>query len=117
MFKFEGFVDDNGAVPLMKAVAGIRVMEFKIVPVINAQVKNGKLVAQTSGDLLEMLAAFIKEKKAKEVDANFMKEFQVAKGRSVDAYSYTLRQAVEAKMLKRKPGGNRANQNAIYTVL
>jgi hypothetical protein len=107
MFRLEGFVDDKNVVMIMKALSG-RVMDFKMVPVVNAEKKNGKAVAKTSGDPMELLAAYLKQHKLTEVQASHIRDFVTSIGRSPGAYYKYLTDAKEAKLLKRKPGNDKA---------
>lgn len=112
MFKLEGFCDDKHAVAIMKSVAGLHIMDFKMVPVANAKAKNGKVVAETSGAPLDLLAHHIKRNKMSEITSAEFKSFAKSVGR--EPY-YLVRQAIEAKLIKRKPGT--PNHSAIYQVL
>lgn len=113
MFKFDGFCDDKQVVTVMKLLTG-KVMELHMVPVVNAQAKNGKVVAKTSGDPIDMLIAYIKQHKLHDISGKQIKAFSDEIGRSVNYHYIIIKKAKELKLLKRKPGCT--NANAIYFV-
>lgn len=113
MFKFEGYCDDKYVVAIMKAIAG-HALDFKMVPVANAQAKNGKVVAKVEGDMMELLTAYIKQHKLTTVTPLQLRTFLVGIGRSPGSYSSILQKAIGAKMLKYKSG---ASKNRTYMVL
>lgn len=115
MFKIEGYCDDKYVVSIMKAAPSLHIMEFKVIPVVNAQAKNGKLVAKTNGDVLEMLADYIKQHKLTTITPFQVRAFASSIGRSPGSYSSFLKKAIGAKMLKLKPGTT--HKNTTYMVL
>jgi hypothetical protein len=104
MFKFEGYCDDMKVHRFMRAAAGL-VVDFKIVPVVNAIKSNGKVKAQVEGDLLDLFLVWIKKHKAKELTVNQIQTFLGESGRSEGGHRHLINRAQEAKALKRKARG------------
>jgi hypothetical protein len=115
MFKIEAFVDDKKLPVVMHALNGHIIGSPVVLPVANAKVENGKVKAKTSGDLLEMLATWIKERKLTEVNPNVLRAFLIDSGRSAGSYSDLLTRAKKAKMLKIKAGSK--THGVAYQVL
>lgn len=114
MFKIEGYCDDKYVVTIMKLLTG-KVMDFKMIPVVNAQAKNGKVVAKVEGDMMDLLTAYIKQHKLKELTPFQIRAFASSIGRSPSSYSSILKRAIGAKMLKLKPGTT--HKNTAYMVI
>ena len=102
MFRLEVFVDDRKLAYVLWALSG-HVLEVKPPqPVANAQAKNGRVRAKTSGNRVEMLAQYLREHKITEPTPDTIKEFCISVGLSDKSYSNVLDSALKAKVLTRR---------------
>jgi hypothetical protein len=117
MFRIEIFVDDRKLSYVLWALSG-HILEMKPPqPVANAQVRNGKLRAKTSGNRVEMLMQHLRERKITEMKGpSMIREFCVANGLSEKSYSNVLDNALKAKVLTRRKLGKGTSSSFIYTV-
>lgn len=109
MFRLEGFCEDKNVVNILKSLTGV-VMDFKIVPVANAKVQNGKVAAKTDGDSISILLDFIKKHQLKEITSAQGQELMREIGNKPGSYSNFFQRAIRAKVLKQSGKG-------VYTVL
>lgn len=113
MFRIECFCDDKNLARTMHALNGL-VLNLNVAPVVNAIKANGtKLQAQTDGDAVSLLAQWLKQHGLKEVDSKHLRQFQRDVGRSEGGYSYTLRQAQGAKLLKKISNGHHSGYKVL----
>jgi hypothetical protein len=114
LFRVQFLVDDKNVAKARRALIGIA-RDYHDEPVVNAAPhgKNG-VRAVTNGSATEMLAAYLKKNKLKEVTPQDMAAFQLSIGRSKN-YSHLLRVAIKARLLRRVRGT--PNIKARYTVL
>ena len=117
MFRLEVFVDDKKLSYVLWALSG-HVVEMKPPqPVNNATMRNGKLVAKTSGDRVEMLMKHLAEKKITEMKGpDVVRDFCVSMGLSDKSYSNVLSNALRRKQLTRRKAGKGKTSSFIYTV-
>jgi len=99
LFRVECFVEANRLGEVLWLLAG-KVLSLTQHPVINARKKRDKVVAKTRGDLTEIFAAWLQEKKHTEVTPDQVREFCSDHGRPSEAYSGVLRQAALAGIVK-----------------
>lgn len=100
MFRIEAFCDDRRLGDVLRAMAGLIIDSPRVTPVVNAQLRNGKLAAQSEGSLPVMFAKFIRENKVKEVNARVAREWLVSMGRSKLSSNYLLKNCVQSGILK-----------------
>lgn len=113
MFRIECFVDDKHLAKVMHGLSGL-CMELQVVPVVNAETKNGKVMAKTSGDTTEMLAKWLHEQKKHVIRPDDIKQFCLQHGRAEKSYSNVLAKAKKAGLLSKPKGkGNQVS----YTVM
>jgi hypothetical protein len=115
MFRLEIFVDDKKLSYVLWAISG-HVLEVKPPqPVVNAQARNGKVVARTSGNKVEMLLQYLGDHKISEFGPEVVREFCTSLGMSEKSYSNILKTALDDKLLKRRPRrGGKAGQGKPY---
>jgi hypothetical protein len=113
MFKIEAFVEDKRLAEALRALAGLIRGQPSVVPVVNAVHHHGKVKAKSNGALLDMFSQHLTESKLDNFNATKAKEFLKASGRSPSSSNYLLRQAVQAKLIKRSGKGSAS----IYHVL
>lgn len=111
MFRFEGFVDDMKAHKVMHALHGL-VMDFKMVPVVNAVKKNGHIKAKTNGTATALLEDYLRSPKGRQIkaiDNAYAREFLQAAGYNPSSSAYLLNSAAASGLLKKRkkvgPGG------------
>ena len=103
--RIEVFCEDKLVGRIQRALAGLGVLNVKSMPVANAKAdKNGKVKAESSGDLLEMLVVWLRDKKLKTVTPKDLQQFAVSAGRAATSYSVVLARAIAAKILKKSKG-------------
>ena len=105
MFRIECFCDDRKVGDVLRLLAGLAVGQPVAQPVVNAAMKNGKMIAKTNGSPIELLRVWVKKSGLKAVSATDLKRFQVEHGRSPTGYSFLARQAQKAGLLKKSPKG------------
>jgi hypothetical protein len=116
MFRIEIFVDDRKLSYVLLQLSG-HVIEMKAPqPVANAQLRNGRVAAKTSGNRVEMLMKHLAEKKITEMTGpDVVRDFCVGIGLSDKSYSNVLNNALKARLLKRRPQKGKKG-NFIYSV-
>jgi hypothetical protein len=117
VFRIEIFVDDRKLSYVLWAISGHCLEVKPPQPVVNAEAKNGKVRAKTSGDRLEMLKKYLQENKINEMRGpNIVRDFCVSTGLSEKSYSNVLSNALKAKLLKRRPV-RKGSGTYIYSVI
>lgn len=90
MFRIELFCDDKKVGDILRFLTGIAIGTPIVQPIINADVKNGKVVAQTSGDLVDMFLYWLRQNKLTEFTAKHAQEFVVSIGKPIESYAYLV---------------------------
>jgi hypothetical protein len=116
MFRIEIFVDDKKLSYVLWALSG-HVIEMKPPqPVQNAQVKNGKIRAETSGDRVDMLMKYLADNKITEFGPSVAADWTRTVGLARGTYSNVLNKALRAKVItRRRPKGSRKGSGAKFT--
>jgi hypothetical protein len=115
MFKIEATCEDNKVHLVLRALVGLIHPNPTVVPVSNAVHANGKLHAETNGDLLEQFVLHCKKKKLTVITPKEMIAWMPTVGRSPKSYSNLLTRATEAHILKKAPGSN-GNRGVRYNI-
>lgn len=103
--RIEIFCEDKLVGRVQRALAGLGVLNVKSMPVANAKAdKNGKVKAESSGDLLEMFLIWAEKHSVKTITPEGLRGFMVDSGRSASSYQVILQKAVVAKVLKKTKG-------------
>jgi hypothetical protein len=91
---------------VLRALTGLALGSPSVQPVVNAEQKNGRVVAASAGDLVALLSAHLKRNRLTEVKAAQIKEFAVANGYSESSHQHILKTAVAHKLLRKKGKGS-----------
>lgn len=113
MFRIECFCEDRKLVEVLHALNGLVTMHTPPQPVVNAALVNGKLSAKTDGSAMQLLAAWIKKNKLKQLRMSDMRNFAKENGKSPGSAGYFTNQAIKAGILKK----HGRNGNAYFEVL
>jgi len=106
MFKVEFFCDDPKLPRILHALQGLILGQPAVQPVVNAQHKNGKITATTSGTMLEMFAQYLnKHRVTGPLSVAHVREFLGSHGFSENSATYLLQQAVSAGIVRRRGKG------------
>jgi hypothetical protein len=116
MFKLECLVDDKKLAGVMHVLNGL-VYDLKIVPVMNTQVKNGKVHAVHSGSVVEFVQNYIVKRKLTDFNTTQIADAVIKAGWSKrNAANYALNSLREQKFVGLVKRG-KANSAAIWRVL
>jgi hypothetical protein len=113
MFRIECFCEDKKLAGVLHALAGQVIGMPGVTPVVNVEVKAGKLKQVTNGKLIDLFAEHLRTDKPEIINADYMRQFLRAMGRSNKSYSHLLKKAQDTKLI-RKTGKGTASR---YTVL
>jgi hypothetical protein len=116
MFKIEVLCDDKNLARLLRGLTGLTLGVPRVVPVVNAEASGGKVRAETDGSLVSMLDAYLRRHKLTNVGAAEIKQFAVASGYAVGSYTFIIRKATDANLLRKRPGKGTGSK-AVYTVI
>ena len=108
MFRLVCFCEDKDLATTMRSLASCRVRDLVASPVVNVEVKNGKLQAPTNGTLLAMLSGFLDKRKIARLSIAETREFLSSVGRGPQSASYVLKQAVKAGVLVKRGRGKKS---------
>src|SRR5215475_10377963 len=103
MFRIEIFCDDKKLSYVLWALAGHVLGEPKCQPVANAVAKNGRVQAETSGDMVEMFLKHLAERGSTTFNPVFMQDWCASLGLKPKSYSNILAKGITAKVWKRVP--------------
>jgi hypothetical protein len=117
MFKIEVLCDDKNLARVLRGLAGVALGMPKVVPVVNAEEKGGRVQARTNGDAVALLRDYLKNHKLARIGAVDVKEFCRTSGYSPRSYTSVIKQAVAAKLLRRSGTAKGTGKPAIYTVI
>lgn len=81
MFRVEFFCEDKNLAGVMHTISG-KAMNLNVVPVANAVKRGGSVEAETSGDIVEIVAAWMKREKRTEITRQELKALCIAVGKS-----------------------------------
>jgi hypothetical protein len=112
IMRITAFCDDRKLGHVLRALAGLVIGTPEVVPVVNAQARNGALKQATNGSALDMFGAYLKKRKLSEVTRKVAAEFLKSVGRSPTSATYLLTQAKDAGLLRRRGKGSASK----YTV-
>jgi hypothetical protein len=115
MFRIEFFVDDKKLPAALLALVGIAHGQPNVMPVVNVKKKGNGLVAQTEGSGTDRFIEAVKKLKGKTVAASDLKAMMQPIGLAPKSYSYVLKSALEAKVMKKT--GKGAGTATRYVVL
>lgn len=114
MIRVECFVDDKNIAKVLHVLNGL-VLNLQVQPVVNAKKNGSKIVAETSGGtLLEFLEKHLNDTKTKEISPREIADVVESSGRSRKSYYYVTKQAIAAKLLKKKAGTT--GKDSVYVV-
>lgn len=100
MFRLEIFVEDKHLARLLHALNGLVTQMSGPQPVVNAEYKNGKLVAKSSGSLPDAVYADLCEKfDGGAVSTSAIKKSGQAHGGGPNCHQYLIKNLVKAKRL------------------
>lgn len=111
MFKVGFLVDDKNLPVVLRACAG-KIYDLDVMPVINAEVANGKVKSKGASSL-DLFMSEVNKRRLKTLDASTAKEITEAVGLSRTSYGHFLKELVNADRL-RKSGDRR---NMTYNVV
>jgi len=106
------FCDDKRVGAVLRALAGLVHEKPTVEPVVNVNVKGGKLEPATNGRLLSMFVDWLRKKKIKKLTHTDLKTFVTSVGRVESAY-VGLRKDAQALGVIKKTG---SGKNAYYMV-
>lgn len=102
--RIEVFCLDKKAGDILRAIAGMAI-KHEVMPVANAQVKNGKVQPTNNGELVNMFAQYLAKYKIKKVNSNNAREFCVSVGQPAERYGYLLLKAQRYGVIKKTGKG------------
>jgi len=117
MFRIEVFVEDRKLAYVLWALSGHVVNMTAPQPVVNAEKKNGKIAAETSGNSVDMLRKWLVEHKFKTVRAAQIRTFCEEVGLSSKSYYNMVTRARNAGLLKKTRKAVGARGSFEYEVL
>jgi hypothetical protein len=111
--RVEFFCEDKKLGTALRALTGLIVGQPTVQPVVNAQVKTGKLKAKTSGDPVSMFAQYVKDNKHTQIHAEDMRVFAKSIGRPTTSYGYYLKKMQDAGLLKKTGKGTASGYKVV----
>jgi len=106
MFKIENlFCDDKKLSQLLRAISGLVLEGFSVIPVVNVEKKKGKPSAVTNGSAVEMFRDYLHRHKIVEVNSTIGREFCTSIGKDAEAYNYLFSRAKEQGLLRKSGKG------------
>jgi hypothetical protein len=117
MFRIEAFCDDKNLSRVLHALLGLVHGQPAIQPVANGKVVKGEVRAKINGNLPEMFAEYIKTNKLEAVRPADIRAFAIENGYAEKSYSLLLKRLIQAKFLRKKPGGkgNKISYSVVKT--
>jgi hypothetical protein len=113
LFRIEFFCDDKKLAEALRGLAGIALGDPKIMPVVNGEASNGKVVARTPGELPDLFKAYAKSEGLKIFQATDIKKFCKHLGRPESSYGYYLKRLMASGVFKKSGKGAKM----IYTLV
>lgn len=110
MFRIECFCEDKNLPNVLRALAGLVRGQPSVMPVVNivderVSAKNGALRAATSGKLVDMLAAHLRQTHKDYIAPKEIADWLQKHGKSRLSTSYVASMAVDAGILKKTGKG------------
>ena len=105
MFRVSFFVDDRKLGPALHALVGIAHGQPEVAPVVNAKLNGHTVVAKSHGSTMNRFAEELQALKGTVIKASNVRELMKPLGLTDKSYSYVLKKALEAKLLKRSGKG------------
>jgi len=106
MFKIDNlFCDDKKLSQLLRAISGLVLEGFSVIPVVNAEKKKGKATALTNGTAVEMFRDYLHKHKIVEVNSTIGREFCTSIGKDAEAYNYLFSKSKEVGLLRKSGKG------------
>ena len=109
MFRIECFCEDKALARVMHALAG-QVADLRVVPAANVKKVNGKLEAKTNGNLIELLTAWLKKRKAEEITVGDARQFGSEHGYGPE---YVLAKAKKAGIIRKIGKGTKTGYKVV----
>ena len=107
MFRVSFFVDDKKLPGALRDLMGVASGPPEVNPVVNGELKNGKVVASTRGDSCTLFKTYAKKHKLTKIAAPQLREFVKSIGASETSYSYYAKQLVKEGCLKKVGTGSK----------
>lgn len=102
MFKLEDvYVEDKKVGEALRALIGIVIGVPKAIPVINAEVQQGKITQKTNGKLVTMFAHHLHSSKIDTMRPADVREWLKQQGMSVTSASYLVKIAERSGIIRR----------------
>jgi hypothetical protein len=106
VFRVNLFCDDKKLADVLRGLAGLAVGNPEVQPVVNAEKKNGKVVAAGSGDNAALFAKYAKTNKLTKIKATDLRGFCKSIGVSETSYGYFGKQLQKAGAIKKHGTGS-----------
>jgi hypothetical protein len=106
VFRIEFFVDDKKLAQAVRGLLGVAMGDPKITPVINAEVKQGKVKQISDGTMSSMLMAYLNKSHKETITPREVGVFLQENGFSKASAHYTLRQCTDQHFLRKTGKGN-----------
>lgn len=108
--RVEYFVEDHKLGESLRALLKIAIRPPVSVPVVNAEVRHGKLAKTAKSDVVSMFAQYLTGLGKQKIDSTDAQAFCKKAGMVHSSYGYVLSKAKKAGLIKK-------NKNNTYTVL
>lgn len=106
MFKVGGFCEDKNVSKVLRALQGLMIGQPELVPVVGAEVRDGKIVAANgSGSMLDMFHEWCVQHKLPTFSAQDAKRFCVEVGKPETAYGNLLNRGKNLGYIRAKGKG------------
>ena len=113
MFRIVFQCDDRKLADALRGLTGIAIGSPEVQPVVNAAVKNGKVIANGTGDMADLFTKFAKTKHLDKFTAPEMREFCTSIGRNPTSATYFANQLVKKGVVKKQHSG-KGNKSVYY---
>lgn len=115
MFQVLFYVDDKRLGSALLALVGLAHGQPAVTPVVNVKKKGNGLAPVAHGSTMERFAAALQEQKGKALSAADIRAMTKPLGLSPKSYSYLLKNALVAKLVKKT--GNGQGTSTRYAVI
>ena len=106
MFKVIAFCDDKKLGDVFKSLAGKVHGQPDAIPVINAQLTNGKVEAASNGELVSLFMQWADSQKLTSVHASDARAFLASIGKPNSTAYYLLKRCQDYKVLRKTGAGH-----------
>lgn len=103
--RIEFFCDERNVGKIMRMLAGLALESPKVVPVVNAEAKGGKVGAATNGELISLFTAYLKKHKLTTIKVSGVRDFLHTIGKAPTSAAYLLKKAQEYGLLRKAGKG------------